>query len=628
MKKIFTLILIFAVSLTFAQNKDTKKADDLFDRLAYVDAAKAYQKLLGKGKADSYVFSRLAESYYLINDTKKAETYYKRVVKKRKPDPEAVYNYAQSLKANGKFSDHNTWMKTFAELKPNDTRAKEFLKNPNYIPQILEDFQMYTAKNMEEINTSYSEFGGTVVGKDFYFSSARNTTRKNYHWDDQPFLDVYKADVIGGTVKNADLLGGEVNTKYHEGNVAISADGKRMYFDRNDYYKGKFKKSEEGVNQINLYYAEKIDGQWKGIQSVPFNSSDYSSGHPALSPDGKTLYFVSDMPGGSGESDIYSVSINADGSFGTPVRLGNNINTEGKEVFPHVDSLGNLYFASNGHPGLGGLDVFVAEAAGSGFGDPVNMGTGANSPSDDFAVIYDPNTGTGYLSSNRTGGKGADDIYTLTKNEPPCEVTMNINVINEYTKEPIFGARVDLYDAFENKLSTVSTIENGSSKLMAGCDKSHVVQGFMRGFESSSIQLDASDGSAITKTIELRPIEAIIEEDKIVLNNILFDLDRSNIKPQAAFELDNLVQVMKKFPNLKVAVASHTDNRATDEYNMRLSERRAQSTVQYVISKGIDASRISGKGMGENSPAVNCGTGCSESDHQTNRRSEFTIIER
>jgi len=628
MKNIFTLLLIFTVTLATAQNKDTKKADQLYDRLAYTDAAAAYQKLLKQGKAGRYVYERLANSYYFINDTKKAETYYKRVVKGRKVKPETVYSYAQSLKANGKFSESNIWMKTFATLAPNDSRAIEYLKNPNYVPQIMEDYARYEAKNLESLNTEYSEFGGMVVGKDFYFSSARNTTRKKYHWDEQPFLDVYKAELVGDAIKNASLLEGDVNTKFHEGNVAITADGKRMYFDRNDYLDGKFDKSEEGINQINLYYTEMVDGAWKGVFSLPFNSDEYSTGHPALSPDGNTLYFASDMPGGKGGSDIYMASIDSNGKVGSPKRLGDNINTEGKEVFPFIDSAGNLYFSSDGHQGLGGLDGFYAEAKGFGFGDAMNMGKGANSEADDFAFIYDANSKTGFMSSNRKGGKGADDIYRIKGVDPPCEVDMDINVVNEYTNEPIFGARLDLYDAMENRLSSKTAGEDGHGNLLAECEKEHLVQAVMTGFESNAVVVEASPNGKLSKTIKLRPIEAIIVDDKVVLNPILFDYNKHNIKPKAAFELDKLVDIMKKYPNMKISVESHTDTRGRAEYNRELSERRAQSTVQYVISQGIDGSRISGQGFGLDKPAVACGSGCSEAQHQKNRRSEFIIIER
>ncbi|MBX2829534.1 MAG: OmpA family protein [Flavobacteriaceae bacterium] len=628
MKNIITLLLIMVVSVGSAQNKDTKKADELYDRLAYTDAADAYRKLLKKGKGSRYVFERLANSYYFINDTKKAETYYKRVAKGRKVKPEVVYNYAQTLKANGKFSEYNTWMKKFAEMSPDDSRAKEFMKNPNYVPQMMEAYARYEAKNLEDLNTESSEFGGILIGKDFYFSSARNDARKKYHWDDQPFLDVYKAKTVGNTIKNAELLEGDVNTKYHEGIIAITKDGQRMYFDRNDYLNGKFQKSEEGISQINIYYTEWVDGNWKGVFSVPFNSSEYSNQHPALSPDGSTLYFSSDMSGGKGKFDLYKVSITADGGLGTPERLGDHINTEGNEVFPFVDANGDLYFSSDGHQGLGRLDGFFAQANGNSFKSPINLGKGANSEADDIAFTFYPETETGFMTSNREGGAGNHDIYRITAVEPPCDVDMDILVVNEYTGEPIFGARLDLYDDQENRLSSKTTAEDGHGNLLAECQKGHVVQAVMTGFESNAVAVEASGNGPLSRTIQLRPIEAIIVDDKIVLNPILFDYNKHNIKPQAAFELDKLVGIMKKYPNMVIKVESHTDTRGNADYNRKLSDSRAQSTVQYVISQGIDAERISGQGFGLDKPAVECGSNCSEEDHQTNRRSEFIIVER
>jgi len=631
MKKIYTILLLIAVSTTIvsAQNSKTKKADNLYDRLAYTDAAQAYQKVLKKGTTDVYVFERLANCYYFINDTKKAEMYYKRVAKSKDANPEAIYNYAQTLKANGKFSDYNTWMKNFAKLSPNDTRVKEFMKNPNYIPKIMDDMARYTATNMEDINSEYADFGGIVYGKDFYFASGRNTSRKTYQWNEEPYLEIYKATNVGGTMKNAELLNGDVNTKYHESNAVISADGKRMYFDRNDYFEGDYDKSASGINQINLYYAENIDGKgWSGVVSAPFNNNEYSTGHPALSQDGNTLYFVSDMPGGKGGSDIYMVAINSDGSLGTPERLGDNINTEGKELFPYIDSNGTLYFSSNGHMGIGGLDVFYAEAQGDGFDVVNNLGKGVNSSADDFAYKYDPTSQSGYVSSNREGGMGSDDIYMVEAVEIPCEVTIAVLVINENTNAAVAGARVDLYDTMGNRLSTKTSNVDGMVSFKAACDQAHEVQGVLADFESNASKVAPANDQKVSATIALKPIEEIIVEDQIVLNPILFDLDKSNIKAQAAFELDKVVAVMNKYPEMVIAVGAHTDSRATDAYNLRLSEARAQSTVQYIISKGISGKRISGKGYGESQPKVSCGDNCSEADHQLNRRSEFTIVNR
>jgi len=631
MKKIYTILLLIAVSTTIvsAQNSKTKKADNLYDRLAYTDAAQAYQKVLKRGTTDVYVFERLANCYYFINDTKKAEMYYKRVAKSKDANPEAIYNYAQTLKANGKFSDYNTWMKNFAKLSPNDTRVKEFMKNPNYIPKIMDDMARYTATNMEDINSEYADFGGIVYGKDFYFASGRNTSRKTYQWNEEPYLEIYKATNVGGTMKNAELLNGDVNTKYHESNAVISADGKRMYFDRNDYFEGDYDKSASGINQINLYYAENIDGKgWSGVVSAPFNNNEYSTGHPALSQDGNTLYFVSDMPGGKGGSDIYMVAINSDGSLGTPERLGDNINTEGKELFPYIDSNGTLYFSSNGHMGIGGLDVFYAEAQGDGFDVVNNLGKGVNSSADDFAYKYDPTSQSGYVSSNREGGMGSDDIYMVEALEIPCEVTIAVLVINENTNAVVAGARVDLYDTMGNRLSTKTSNVDGMVSFKAACDQAHEVQGVLADFESNASKVAPANDQKVSATIALKPIEEIIVEDQIVLNPILFDLDKSNIKAQAAFELDKVVAVMNKYPEMVIAVGAHTDSRATDAYNLRLSEARAQSTVQYIISKGISGKRISGKGYGESQPKVSCGDTCSEADHQLNRRSEFTIVNR
>ncbi len=612
--------------MAFAQNSKTKKADQYYDRLQYTDAAEAYQKLLKKGEGNTYVFTRLGNSYYFINDTKKAETYYKRVVKRKDVDAETVYNYAQSLKANGKFADYNTYMKQFAEMKPNDSRAVAFMKNPDYLPEIIdENAQKYSATNLDALNSKYSDFGGTVVGSDFYFTSARNTSRKKYGWNEEPFLDIYKASLVGGMVKGESLLKGDVNTKYHESTVAITADGKRMYFDRNDYYNGKYKKSEEGINELNIYYAENVNGEWKDIKPVPFNDREYSTSHPALSPDGSTLYFTSDRPGGKGQADIYKVSISKDGTFGTPVNLGDNINTEGKEGFPYVDFNGTLYFSSDAHLGMGGLDVFAAAANGDGFGEVRNLGLGVNSSDDDFAFVYYPATEEGYVSSNRKGGKGSDDIYKIQKIQS-CELL--VMVVDSETGEALPNARLDLFDNRENKLKSQNTDANGKGTLAVACNQAHVVQAFMDGYESNAETIAAQRSGEKNVRIALRPIDQIVEGEMVKLNPILFDFDKHNIKPQAAFELDKLVELMKKNPDMVIKVEGHTDNRGSDAYNMDLSERRARSTVQYVISKGIAKDRISGQGFGESRPAVACAPNCTEAQHQQNRRSEFIIVKR
>jgi len=624
MKKLYTIVFLLVASTTivFAQNRDTKKADTHFDRFEYVKAAEEYQKVIKRGKADTYVYTRLADAYFLINDTKKAEPFYKRVSSRKGVSPETIYNYAQTLKANGKFEESNTIMNQFAQMSPNDSRAIEYKKNPNYIPQIMDGKPRFAVKTVGGLNSSFSDFGVHKVGDKIYFSTARNTSNKTYGRSQEPYLDIYEATYVNGMATNVQAVKGDVNTKYHEGIVAVTADGKRMYFDRNDFYNGKYRKDDEGINQLNIYYAELIDGQWRDIQSVSFNNSEYSVGHPALSPDGKTLYFVSDMPGGQGDSDIYKVAINTDGSFGQPQNLGAGINTEGKEVFPFIGDDGTLYFSSDGHLGLGGLDVFKAPKSGSGFGAVENIGVPINSTADDFSFSINDATQEGFVASNRDGG--VDNIYSTKE---ICVSTINSIVKDANTNRPLGGATVALYDSNQNRLTSKMTGADGKATFEVECDQSISVQASLNGYESNATTVSTAEKTVATEVL-LRPIDEIIVDDQVVLNPILFDFDRHNIKPQAATELDKLVQLMKKHPEMVIKVESHTDIRGAVEYNRQLSNRRAQSTVQYVISKGIDAGRISGEGFGEDKPAVNCGTNCTEAQHQQNRRSEFKIIKR
>ena len=623
MKKIYAILFFIAVSLPTitAQNKDTKPADKHFDRLEYTDAIDDYEKLIKRGKADAYVYERLATAYYNLNDTENAAKYYKRVVDQKGVDSESVYNYAQSLRAQGKFTEASNAMKQFANMKPRDTRAVKYMKNPNYMPALLDNSPKYTVVNAGDINSEYSEFGGSMSGNTFYFSSARNKSRRSYGWNDQPYLDIYSATKTDEVIGSAELIPGDVNTKYHEGTVAFSADGKRMYFDRNNYFKGKYAKDEDGVNQLSLYTAEWINGKWADVTPVPFNDKNYSTGHPSLSKDGKTLYFVSDRPGGVGSSDIYKVSVDANGNFGSPENMS-TVNTEGKEVFPFVADSGALFFSSDGHLGLGGLDVFKYTD-----GRVSNLAMPINSSSDDFAFTMNESTMTGFVSSDRQGGKGSDDIYMVNE-IPSCDIEIVATVIDTATGDAIAGAQVDMYDAQRNKLGTKMSNGSGQVVFMGVCDETYGLTAQKDGYESGTASASSPTAGPVAVTIGLNPIEEIIVEDRVVLNPIFFDLDKSNIKPQAAFELDKLVQVMKKYPTMVVRIESHTDNRAGDRYNMNLSERRAKSTMQYVISKGIDASRLSAVGKGESELLVDCGGSCSEAQHQKNRRSDFIIEQR
>ncbi len=625
MKKFYIYILLVATSINFAnaQSKDTKKADQLFNRLAYIEAIEEYNGLIQKGKADDYVYEQLARSYTILNDTKKAESFYKRIVKNKNANPETLFAYAEILKANGKSSDYKKWMKRFVKANSTDPRAAIYLKNQDYLEELEDRDPLYTVTNADKINTKYADFGSFTKDNKIYFSSSRNTDRKNHNLNGEPFLDIYAATTDGSAMSNVELLEGDVNSKYHEGTIAITPDGKRMFFDRNNYFEGDLEKDEEGVNQINMYSAEKVAGEWTNIEPVSFNDDNYSTGHPAISPDGKTLYFSSDKPGGQGGSDIYMVEIKADNTFGEPKNLGNQINTIATEAFPFIDANGSLYFASNGHLGLGGLDVFLAEKNGNSFAYPENLGPGVNSGNDDFGANIDSEKGTGYVSSNRKGGKGSDDIYILGK-LPPCDVDVTITV-EDTDGNGISKAFVEIMNITEGTTDSDTATTTGRYLFSSKCKREYKVMASADGFIPNEQTVTVAKKS-VNVTITLQK-EAIITPDEVVLNPIYFDFDKWNIRPDAAAELDRLVASMNKYPDMKISAESHTDVRGPESYNQTLSQKRAESMRDYVISKGINANRITADGKGETDPAVSCEeAACSKNDHQLNRRCVFKIV--
>jgi len=628
MKNIYILIitLTLGMSTAFAQSSLVKKADKYFNRLEYVKAAKTYEKIVENGKADQHVYKNLAEAYYHIFDSKNAEKYYAKVVESS-DDPEDFYRYAQMLKANGKYEESIPWMEKFAKMKPADHRAIKFRENPNYLPRILERGKdKFVVNEMQNINTEYSDFGAKPYGKKLYFVSARDTRKKEYGWDEQPFLDIYQADYNDGIVSNIEKIPGKVNTKYHDGTFCITPDGKTMYFTRDNYHDKKYKTDSTGISRLKLFSARLINGKWDDVRELPFNNDNYSVGHPAVSPDGKKLYFSSDMPGGMGQSDLYVVDIKRNHKFGKVQNLGPNINTEGRENFPFISKKGDLYFSSDGHPGLGGLDVFACANVDGKWSRPRNLAVPLNSGKDDFAIYIDDDTKDGFISSNRDAARiGDDNIYTIKNIKPVCDVLVTAKVIDAKTNKPIEGASVTLTDKEGNPIKTKLTDADGNADFLIECGKDVIVEARFDEYENNKVNVAGTDEEAVDVTISLNPIEKIITPRELVLNPIYFDFDKWNIRRDAAFELDKVVEAMKKYPDLKIHIVSHTDRRGSDAYNMTLSEKRAKATLEYIVSKGIDPSRLTSEGRGEREPAVNC-TRCTKEEHQLNRRSEFLIV--
>ncbi len=615
-----TLSFVMVSGILSAQNQYTKTADKLFNRYEYVDAAKEYLKLAEGSKADSYVYKQLAESYYNVFNTKEAVKWYAKVVE-QKQDAETYYKYAQMLKAEGNFKEADKQMQQFAKLAPNDQRAKAFVSNPNYLPELKGQTKLYDIAK-SDVSSDNTDFGAVLTNdNNVYFASARNTSKRNSNFNEEPYLDIYRATYnANGTISDAVAVD-NLNTKWHDGPVSITSDGNTMYygsesFNEKEFTKDKAKNAKFG--KIYLYKATKQGDNWSNSKPLPFNNKEYDVRNPSISKDGKTLYFSSNMPGGFGGEDIWKVTVNGD-EYGTPENLGAKVNTEANESFPFITDDNVLFFSSNGKQGFGGLDVFKMDLnKGS---EAMNVGEPVNTSKDDFAFTFNTTKKVGFFSSNRDGN---DDIF---KADPVCNVQALVRVKDAKTGKVIEGATVMLVDEKQKTVSNQTTALNGETLTGVMCNTAYSAQVSKSGYESGVFEVKKAENEQVVVEAVLNPIMPIITEKEVILEPIYFEFNKSNITAEGAAELDKLVIVMNDHPNMVIFAKSHTDSRGSDKYNMNLSDRRAKSTVQYLISKGIAKERISGQGFGESEPKVVCKP-CTEEQYAQNRRSEFLIVKK
>ncbi|MGV6846618.1 MAG: OmpA family protein [Lutibacter sp.] len=501
--------------------------------------------------------------------------------------------------------------------------------------------ERYSIKNLN-INNGYSNFGTCFYGSDkMIFASP---TKRNYiinnTWkpNGQPFLDLYVGAIADdGEIKNVKKFSSKINTKFHEADVTFSPDLKTVYFSRSNYFNGKYKKDTLGINRIKMFKAQVgPNDEWTNIESMPFNNDNYSTGQPSLSEDGKTLYFTSDMPGTIGGKDIFKVSVNDDGTYGKPINLGPKVNTSGNEMFPFIDGQ-DLYYSSDGKSdGRGMLDIYVNRITEDGILPAVNLGDNINSDRDDFAFIIDKDKRSGYFSSNRINGKGDDDIYYFHEDIPlvyECNQDLAITVLSKKTKEVVVDANLVIYKGDSLVVGDALTDANGKYNYKADCSSSYKVEASKKYFITTSKIVTTSKKDKKVNEVELflPTDEFVVLRDKVMIDvkTIYFDYDKFNIRRDAALELDKVIAIMKKYPKLIVECGSHTDSRGPDRYNIVLSDKRAKSTVDYIVNKGgISPDRISGKGYGETQLVNNCSNGvrCTEEQHQLNRRTEFVIV--
>lgn len=733
-------ILIFFSQLVISQNIKQNIADKHYALLSYEKCAPMYAELAEKKNASTDVVRKAAISYNKLNITQKAENYYRQLITNPDAQPIDYYNYAQTLLSNGKYREAEEQMKKFYDYSNINTVAKRYYKvNPNYEGEFKKDSLKFIIKLVDGLNSSESDFSPVYYNqkKELVFTTNRENHGPNnneFAWDNTNFLDLYKAriDTAKQTAEKSERFDKSLKTQYHDGPIAFSPDGKTMLLSRSNYYDDKIQKSSSNTINIQLYYATKNNDNWGELKPFPYNNKDYNFGQACFAPDGKTIYFVSDMQGSYGNTDIWETTFDG-ANFTYPKNLGQEVNTEGREMFPFIDDDNLLLFASDGHVGLGGLDIHLAKLMGSEAVYITNAGYPINTNYDDFGFIYDSNTLKGFFTSNRTGGKGKDDIYavklkepflqkkilkgkvidetskdpipfasinitddkgnvietlkaddkgdfsalipkdaniqTLTKKEgynsnqsntlayndiPKDPITIPLNkqdfrldglVLDANTNKPLDGVKVSILDAVTNKDAMIKlTDDKGDFKINLNDKKNeehikYVIHIEKAGYESKDIivektraEMDANPIIKVTEKLATPNSSNNTGDDFMAIEPIYFDLDKSDIRPDAQEKLDKLVQTLSTRKDIKIEISSSTDCRATNAYNMALSQRRANSTAQYLISKGINKNRIKLSWTGENNLSTNCPceptneSSCTEEQHQLNRKSNFKVI--
>jgi outer membrane protein OmpA-like peptidoglycan-associated protein len=630
-----------------SKNKIIQRADEYFNKMWYEEAAKLYELALNKNnEAYTYdVLKKAGDAYYFNTDMEKAYKWYNILYEKYESEMSSdyIFKYAHSLKGIGNYKRSKRLMKLYNRKLSGEKTEKISELNEIVLDGLLRMDDRFDIKNLN-VNSKYSEFSPMYYnGDELVYASAKDSSifnTRRYKWNNQPYLDLYVAKINEESqdLKNAIKFSKEINTKYHEASVAFSPDNETMYFTRNNYGK-KLKRDKNGINNLKIYRSKKINGEWTKADEVSFNSDDYSTGHPALSKDGKQLYFVSDMPGSIGETDIFVVDVLEDGSFSSPRNLGPEINTEHKEMFPFINDK-KLYFSSDGHVGLGGLDVFeVAFDDEVGFLEVRNVGKPINSKKDDFSFIVDEDTQKGYFASNRLGGKGDDDIYSF-KTLQIEEIPTNTNAISGIVTELVAGdimpnALVQLLDENNIKLKEMEADENGSFVFEdLESDKRYVLKTTKDSYFEDVRDAATKNNQIVNVDVSMRKLNNMIAIEngirKLKTDMIHFNFDKSFIRKDASLELDKLVAVMNDSPSLIIKIESHTDSRGDAVYNKYLSDKRAKSTRDYIIAQGIDPSRIeSAIGYGEEQLLNDCdgSVRCTEEQHYLNRRSEFIIVD-
>lgn len=650
--------MVFAAAtflLSSCANYYYRKATDNYNNMRYSRAASQYERALSKKEiTDARI--HLADAYRQMNKTVQAEQEYLAIVNTSESKPIHKFYLGKMMMTNGKTEEAKFWLTEYLKDEPKDVVAKNLLASCNNTALFKEDTTLWTL-NEVHIDQLHTYFGAVEYKGGIVFTGDVTKGKKN-PWTGDSYLDLYysQRDDKGNWIA-PQILRGEISGKYNEGPATFNNAGNEVYFTRNNYFKNKrLKRSSTDMNNLKIFKAVLVNDKWQEMAELPFNSDEYSCGHPTLSEDGKTLFFISDMPGGKGGTDIYYTKMQSDGNWSSPNNLGDEagvsvtaklndvsafdkadpdaylVNTPANEMFPYMHGNDTLYFASDGLTGLGGLDIFMTYFDGAKWHKPVNLNYPLNSTNDDFSFyLKNDKHNSGYVSSNR---EGEDKVYAFTLNPPTLILKGTVTV--KGSGAPVSGAVINLISLTHHSELQTTTDENGKYNMGLTTETEYKVAASKENFLTQSKELNTFGQKTSKEYIRDFVLEELVLQKPIVLENIYFDFDKWNIRPDAAEELDKMVVLLNDNPKIRIEMGSHCDCRGTFAYNDVLSEKRARSTVKYLISKGIAANRLEYRGYGERVLVNNCGCepddkgpgkDCTREEHQKNRRTEFKVIE-
>jgi peptidoglycan-associated lipoprotein len=652
MKRLLLFIILLSI-ITLpdlsAQKRKSERAYASFEAGEYYDAIDLFKDAYSKtSKSDKSARADLiymiAECYRLTNDPKNAEIWYKLAVRSAFSKPEAQYYYAESLKKNGKYQQAVEEFKKYKQVAPADARADQEIRSCELAAEWLRNPEAYKVEEIRELNSRESDFSPAFARDDYgeiYFTSSRDDAKgsKTHGATGQSFTDIFESRVDKKSKWSTPVPVDGLNSDFEDGTPSFSSDYREVFFTRCEAGK----REKKGCV---IMYSRKTGDKWSEPKNLGILPDTVVAAHPALSPDGLTLYFVSDIPGGFGKKDIWKITREREGGdWSKPVNLGPDINTSGDEVFPFVRKNGMLYFASDGHIGMGGLDIFSAAPQPDGSWLVKNLKPPINSSADDFGIAFEGDEEKGIFSSTRKG-RGNDDLYSFEL--PPLKFNVAGLVKDEKTGEVITSALVQLIASDGSNLQA-ETGNSGDFKFALKPEVDYIFlaskKGYLNGKEKETTKGQEKSRDYMV-TILLTPIDKPIE-----LPNILYDFGKWDLRPESMVSLDKLVETLNDNPNVTIELMSHTDSRDTEEYNYELSQKRAQVVVQYLIDKGIDPERLTAKGYGESTPKVvdaeiakqnpflKEGTALTEQyinslandeereiAHQINRRTEFRVL--